>query len=396
MKKGLTVAAAVLLMCCLCGCNGGNKQNQQLYFQDFPKYSDYESSKSTALSLYGYAMCADINFVTADNSNFKTGEGFSKAKSVWTGIKDTITAADASLSVSVESSPISAFNRAAAGAEVKLDKTSYEVLSLAKSVYELTNGYYNPAVYYCADLYGFTPNSKHNPKKEGLPAAESVSAFKGLADNFGKLELYEKDGVYYAKKPTETVTVGGVEYSMSIDLGGIGKGWCADKISELMTANGVEYGYFSFGSSSMAIAKYLSKDGVSGDYTVGAKDPRASGSFFAVKLSDMRLSTSADNEQYFMLDGVRYCHIIDPTTGSPVQTGVASATVIGGSAAEDDALTTALIAMGKGKAVEFISQHLMDRKVFMLVNEEGEWKIVTNSAQDIVEYNQNYDIESIQ
>ncbi len=386
---------AALILIGLCGCNGGSEQKQQIYFQDFPKYSTYASSQSTALKLYGYAMCADVDFVTADKDNFKTGEGFSNAKSVWTSIGQTIKAADASLSVSVESSPVSAFNRAEAGAEVKLDKTSYAVLSLAKSLYELTGGYYNPAVYHCADLYGFTPSSKHNPKKDGLPDADSVSAFKGLADRFGELQLFEKDGGYYAKKPDAAVTVGGVDYSMSIDLGGIGKGWCADEIAGLMSDGGIDYGYFSFGSSSMTIAKFLSKDGTEGQYTVGAKDPRGKGSSFSIKLADTVLSTSADNEQYFILDGVRYCHIIDPTTGSPVQTGIASVTVIGGSAAEDDALTTALIAMGKEKAVEFIREHLSGRKVVMLVQDGEEWKLITNCADEVIKLNDNYEIESI-
>lgn len=398
MKKKLTVAMAALLLVGLCGCNGGSEQKQQLYFDDFPKYSKYAASQSTALGLQGYAMCADIYFVTADKDNFKTGDGFNNVKSVWSGIGQTITAADASLSVSVESSPISAFNRAAAGAEVKLDKTSYAVLSLAKSMYELTGGYYNPAVYHCADLYGFTPDSKHNPKKDGLPDADTVSAFRELADRFGELELIEKNGGYFAKKPAATVTVDGVDYSMSIDLGGIGKGWCADEIAGLMSDGGIDYGYFSFGSSSMSIAKFLSSGGTEGQYTVGAKDPRGNSSkdsSFSIKLADTVLSTSADNEQYFLLDGVRYCHIIDPTTGSPVQTGIASVTVIGGSAAEDDALTTALIAMGKDKAVEFIREHLSGRKVVMLVFEDGEGKLVTNCAEEITVLNKNYEIESI-
>ena len=67
--------------------------------------------------------------------------------------------------------------------------------------------------------------------------------------------------------------------------------------------------------------------------------------------------------QYYIIDGVRYCHVIDPTTGKPVNNGIMSATVIGGTAAAGDALTTALMAMGKDKALNFIESKLQDVKV---------------------------------
>jgi thiamine biosynthesis lipoprotein len=80
------------------------------------------------------------------------------------------------------------------------------------------------------------------------------------------------------------------------------------------------------------------------------------------------ISTSGDYEQYYIIDDVRYCHIIDPTTGKPVQTGIMTATIIGGSAAEDDALTTAIMTMGKDKAIEFINTKLSDRYVAFTYN----------------------------
>ena len=64
---------------------------------------------------------------------------------------------------------------------------------------------------------------------------------------------------------------------------------------------------------------------------------------------------------------MRYCHIIDPTTGKPVQSGIMSVTIIGGGAAEDDALTTAIMCMGKDKAIKFIEEKLTDRRVVFTV-----------------------------
>ena len=80
-------------------------------------------------------------------------------------------------------------------------------------------------------------------------------------------------------------------------------------------------------------------------------------------IANLSVSTSGDNAQYYMIDGVRYCHVINPKTGKPVQTGVMSATILGGSAAEDDAYTTAIMAMGRDKAAEFVKTKLTDRRV---------------------------------
>ncbi|MGN1061329.1 MAG: FAD:protein FMN transferase, partial [Candidatus Coproplasma sp.] len=312
--------------------------------------------------------------------------------------------AESSLSASVKNSCVYTFNEAAPGERVEVDKLTYDVLSIAKDIYTLTDGYYNPAVYYSVDLYGFgkrasgTPSAAYDRAKNEdgsypLPDNKYVTAFCSLAQSFGEVVLSEENGSYYAYKPETTVTVDGVTYSLKIDLGGIGKGWCADRAFEIMDNYFYEYGYFNFASSSMALKKYAKSD--SGTYTLSARDPRgvAGESFFSIPVKDVCLSTSGDYEQYYEVDGVRFCHIIDPTTGSPIRTGVSSVTVIGGSAAEDDALTTALAAMGKEKAVEFINAHLSDRAVVMLISaDDGSGEIITNVPDKIKITSQGYKI----
>lgn len=303
-----------------------------------------------------------------------------------------------SLSTAVTDSCVYRFNQAAAGETVEIDKTTYDVLSLAQSVYELTEGYYNPAVYYCVDLYGFTPNAELSDyprisEDSLLPTQEYVTAFCDLATHFSDVEVREEDGVYTAFKPADaTVTVGGKQYTLKIDLGGIGKGYAADVVDGLMQKYGFTYGFFNFGSSSMTIkARYSDGEGV--PYDLQFLDPRSlfGTSYAQTTAKNVLLSTSGDYEKYFEEGGLRYCHIIDPTTGSPIRTGIASCTVIGGTAAENDALTTALSAMGKQRAVEFINQKLSDRKVvFTCENGDGALDIITNRPQEVVVLNTNY------
>lgn len=296
-----------------------------------------------------------------------------------------------SISGTFTGSSVYKFNAAAAGTDVEIDKTCYEVLTVAKAIYEQTEGAYNPAVWYCEDLYGFAPRALSDPampydraSTKTLPDQKYIDAFKTLASHFDKVTLREDNGKYYAYKPQETVTVEGDTnaYALRLDLGGIGKGWVVDKISDLMDNCGAKYGYFDFGNSSMALKSFDNNE--SGEFTLSARDPRnRNAPFVSFQIKDKRLSTSGDYVAYYVVDGVRYCHIIDPATGSPIRTDAASVTVVGGSAAENDAYTTALSAMGKERAVQFINDNLSDRFVIMLFLDGDGGKIITNRPQDV-------------
>jgi thiamine biosynthesis lipoprotein len=338
---------------------------------------------------YIFGTSADL-VITTDYTNEANQTNVNNLNSK---VKTFLAEVENSISSSVTTSYIYAYNQAELGTIVEVNKTTYDVMTIAKSVYENTDGYYNPAVYYCVDLYGFAPRATDSgaevydrtSNSDGsipLPDQAYVQAFKQLSHSFKDVSVFEEEGKYYITKPFDAyVTVEGVTYSMKVDLGGIGKGYCADKIGEMLDEYNFNYGYFSFGSSSMAIKK--SYTGENGNWKLAVTDPRGNADSYArIYVSDATLSTSGDHEQYYMIDGTRYCHIIDPTTGSPIQTGICSVTVIGGTAAEDDALTTAISAMGVNKAVEFINQKLSDKTVILLYKDGDEYKIISNKPDD--------------
>lgn len=277
-------------------------------------------------------------------------------------VKTKLLEIDKSLSVSVETSAVSSFNSAAAGAKIEIDEIAYNVFNSALEMYEFTEYYYNPAVYYSVEAYGFKSDSTRPETAAQLPSAEKIEKFKQLSTHFGEVKTYEEEGKFYVEKPQATVEIDGVEYSMKIDLGGIGKGYAVDVVNAMMDESGFKYGNFDFGSSSIACKSHYKN----GAYNLGFRNPRPSffdESYMSLKVKNECISTSGDDVQYYIIDGVRYCHVIDPTTGKPVNNGIMSATVIGGTAAAGDALTTALMAMGKDKALNFIESKLQDVKV---------------------------------
>lgn len=306
----------------------------------------------------------------------------------------TLSALSSSLSSTDKNSYVTAFNEAEAGATVAIDRYTYEVFTIAYEMYKETGGYFNPAVYYSVDLYGFTartsgqsaPYDRADASKE-LPDEEYVTAFQELSAAFANIKLYEEDGKYYAVKPSATVTVKGVEYSLKIDLGGIGKGYTADIADSMIESAGYDCASFNFGSSTMVLkGSYTSEDGCwQLSYLKPRDDDSGEDYYLSVRVRDVALSTSGDYEQYYEIDGTRYCHIINPYTGRPIDTGIITATVLGGTAAEDDARTTAICAMGLQKAVEYINSDAVREEglkiTFVYEAEDGSLYVITNMAE---------------
>lgn len=148
---------------------------------------------------------------------------------------------------------------------------------------------------------------------------------------------------------TLTLTDEGVAISGGkVDLGGIAKGYVIDKIIEEYINRGVTGAVVSCGSSI----------GIIGQATVGIRDPDGSMNDIIGKivLTDCSISTSGDYEKYFIKDGIRYHHILDPKTGFPVQNGLRAVTVIGENGAMADALSTAAFVLGYEKGKEILEK----------------------------------------
>lgn len=232
---------------------------------------------------------------------------------------------DGIFSRTLKASDISRINSAAAGAAVSPDTAA--VIERALMISELTGGAFDITVLPYVLMW------ESCEERGSLPLPEEYAEAGGL--------------VGYRKIALERGSVSKSAPGVMLDLGGIGKGYAADRAVDYLISSGVSYGIVSFGSN---VSVFGEKPG-GGRFKIGIRDPADPGGLVGyVYMSSGALSVSGDYERYRTILGERYHHILSPESGDPVQNGLHSVAVICRSALDADALSTALFVMGEEAA----------------------------------------------
>ena len=134
-----------------------------------------------------------------------------------------------------------------------------------------------------------------------------------------------------------------------LDLGAIAKGYCADRVTEILKNSGVTSAVVSLGGNVSVIGKKPNGS----PWKVGIQSPFSDEIYATLSVFDTSVVTSGDYIRYFEENGKKYHHIIDTKTGYPAERGLSSVTVIAENSTMADALSTALFVMGKEKAIEY-------------------------------------------
>jgi len=139
-----------------------------------------------------------------------------------------------------------------------------------------------------------------------------------------------------------------LEPGMQIDFGGIGKEYAVDRAAQLVSAEFAVSTLVNFGGDLVVTRPRQNLEA----WRVGVEDPElpATTASRLIRLSAGGLSTSGDNKRYLLRNGVRYGHILDPTTGRPIEGGPHSVTVAAGSCVQAGMIST--LAMLEGSDAE--------------------------------------------
>lgn len=236
------------------------------------------------------------------------------------------------LSRHIAGSELAKINASPAGDYIVSDELA-EVISASLAAAESSGGAYDPTITPLAELWGIGNGNESVPAQADIDKAREKTGY-------GNVKL---DGNTLSKL---------TDYA-ELDLGGSGKGYILGKAVEILKQNSGR-GVVSFGGN---IGVYGAKP--NGEpWKIGIKNPRDLDDIIGyVSIMSGFVSVSGDYERYFMADGRRYCHIIDPATGWPADNGVMSVAVWSESALYGDIISTTLFVLGENRGLDYCERN---------------------------------------
>ncbi len=239
-----------------------------------------------------------------------------------------------------------------------------EIIKEVKRLEDASHHLFNPAIGEIIDYWGFHQD-------EFNPIHPDPSKIKILVERYPSLDQIRILGS----------TISSTNPHVKIDLGGYAKGYALDRASKILRDHHIKNALINIGGNIIAIGQNGNKP-----WRVGIQDPRGSQAIAKLDLPDgWAIGTSGDYQRYFMIDGVRYCHLIDPFTGFPVQ-GVNSVTVLIEPAQNAGALSDVLskpLFIGKKEDRQAIAEKLNIRHYLII---EDNVISVTQTMADIIQF----------
>lgn len=241
------------------------------------------------------------------------------------------------LSITSVNSEISKINENAGESAVEVSDETVNHLKACIELANNTSGAFNPLMGALIDLWDI---ESENPR---IPTVQEIEQALLLCD-YTQIQL-DGNSVYLPKE------------GMKLHLGAAGKGIACDTAYNVITgADHVRGAVISVGGSVMTLGKSAEDDG----WTIGVRDPKGSIDDMLGVLtafSEKYISTSGSYEKYFEQDGERYHHILDYSTGTPVESELVSVTVVAPSGMLSDALSTACFVLGTENSREILSKY---------------------------------------
>ncbi len=223
------------------------------------------------------------------------------------------------------SSELSQLNRQPINHPLTLSTELSQVLNQAIQVHQQTKGYFDPGLGRLIDIWGFGA-MKVTTKPDRKSIAKALKHSSITQTNL-QGQTFSKQG------------------DVRLNLSGIAKGYAVDEIYRLLDERG--------------IARFMLEIGgeikVKGSWNIGIEAPIGQAPV-GIKLTDESIATSGNYRQYFIWEGQRYAHILNPHTGLPVNSDLFSASVIHPSNLLADAYATAMMSMGSQQAIKLARQ----------------------------------------
>ncbi|AHD04341.1 FAD:protein FMN transferase [Paenibacillus larvae] len=272
---------------------------------------------------------------------------------------------DQKMSRTVEDSELSKIQQAAGKEAVKISDETYYVIKTAMKYAEMLDGRFDPAIGPLVSLWGIGTEGAKVPPKDEIEKNRKLSDFR-------KITLHDEDKSVKLE-----------EAGMALDLGGIAKGYIADRIADYLTEHDFHSAIIDLGGNIFALGK--KPDGRL--WTVGVQDPAESrgNQIGNIKVDNQTVVTSGIYERYFVEDGKHYHHILDPDTGYPVENNLSSVTILTDKSIDADALAKTFT-LGLEKGLDFVEKLKGVEAVFITKDK----KVYTTSGMKLNLTNDKY------
>lgn len=246
-----------------------------------------------------------------------------------------------------------------------LDDWFIQVFETARQISEQSEGIYDITAAPLINLWGFGYDEAKEPSRQTI---DSIKEFVG----YQKARLVDRAIVKDDPR-------------VQINASSIAKGFAVDVVSELLESYGI--GDYMVEIGGEVRARGLNPQG--GAWKIGISKPiddntgKPVDNFAVIQLEDKSLATSGNSRNYYIKDGKKYAHTIDPLSGYPFQSDLLSATVIHSECIFADALATTFMAMGMEKALRFAESYPGIQYIFIYSDENGEFQSITSGENDI-------------
>ena len=267
---------------------------------------------------------------------------------------------DQSLSTYVPGSIISRINRNDTG--VVADKYFIDVFRKAQEISQQTNGAFDVTVAPIVNAWGFGFTKRARIDSATI---DSLLRFVG----YQKIKL--EGGAIVKTNP-----------GMMLDFNAIAQGYTVDLLSSFLESKGINNYLVELGGEVRTKGKKNNGE----DWKIGIDQPNETYTEgrplkAIVSLKNKALATSGNYRKFYVENGRKYAHIIDPHTGYPAKHNLLSATVIANDCMTADAFATAFMVMGLEKAKQFLSKDKqLGLEVFFIYDEHGTWKTYTSET----------------
>ena len=254
------------------------------------------------------------------------------------------------LSTWISTSELSQVNAAAGQRPVVVSRETLDLISRSIEMARLTDGGFNIAVGPAVEAWSVT-------ERQRIPNRMELDALKPLVD-WARIQVDPQARTIFLPKP-----------GMRIDVGGIGKGYAADRAVEVMKRAGARGGVVALAGD---IKTFGDLPGTKG-FPVGIRHPRLEDALVAtIDLKNEAISTAGDYERYFEQDGIRYHHILDPQSLEPARK-CQSVTVIAAEGTVADGLDTGIFVLGPEKGMALV-ERLPDVEA-VIIDDQGKMTV---------------------